>query len=460
MPPRYLLTYFGTIVYLDVRSSMLRHGKLGEVPANVTAIANGETVSLVVSTPEGCAPVGDLGPAGCRFVSGDTSPCYLHQELHSPSLYTFHWSGRVLTAEEDGSVSLVRTAVGSWEVFLPVDQGEFDELRFILAHAWIQHAPLRIFQSTDIELRSGFELLFGDYAIALKAILPLIRVPLAMRPSRLLEISATYENWKNLTVRLFRPLIYLVAYGRDDIFECAEIAVKSLRMLGGWQADIMVITDRANVAKAARIERDVTAVAVQAHDTMDFALARYKAVEMSEMQQFQPIVYIDTDVVCNAPLDSLFHDLCFSNDLFALYEGLLLIDEDFYGKTLFERDPGVGSAEDKGLSTGILGFRNAACVKAAFGSILGSAYAFAREASTRDYFGAFDQPFANYVLRKGPYQVKSLENRAIVSLYIFDPSEAPADRRGLIHFAGGVGNATPKVERMRSYLAAITADRT
>jgi hypothetical protein len=201
---------------------------------------------------------------------------------------------------------------------------------------------------------------------------------------------------------------------------------------------------------------NVTAIALQAHDTLDFALARYKIIDLPEIQQYQPIVYIDTDVVCNSALDGLYWELCFSDVVHALSEGPLFHDADFFGKTLFDRDSGVANADALGISTGILGFRNVDCVKSQFQAVLGSAYAFAREQARRDYFPAFDQPFANYIFRKGFSAIGELEHRAAVNLYIHEPSHRPEDRLGLIHFAGGVGNATPKVERMRGYYETIT----
>ena len=450
MKPCHLLTFFGTIVYLDASTSSLRHGRIGTVADNVTITGDGDSWILMLTTEGRAEPIGDLGPGGCRFMPGDKSPCRLQIKSHyRVGTHTLDWSGRLLTAEADGSISLFRDTAGDWEAFFLMEADELAELTFILQNCWIQRAPLRVFDQSEMALGNGFELHVGDVRLDLAEMLRVIRVQAHSRPSVALEFVATYHRWKLLSLRLFRPLVYLVAYGRDEILACADIAIRSLRAVGGGGAAL-------RGASGTMSAQDVRLVAVQAHDTLDFALTRYKAVELPEFRQYQPVLYIDTDVVCNAPLDGLFHELCFSDAVHALSEGPVFHDADFYGKTLFEQDPCVARADELGISTGILGFRNVGCVAVPFKAILDGSYGFARGAMQRDYFPAFDQPFANYVFRKWFSAIRPLEGRAVVNLYIDDPSVRPEDRLGLIHFAGGVGNASPKIERMRVYLEMIT----
>jgi hypothetical protein len=259
----FLVTFFGTVVYLDEISLLLRHGKVGEVPANVTASRVGDSVQLMLIGNVRNEPISDLGPQGCRFVPGDRSVLELQLHSHSrPPTHVLSWSGRLLTAELDGSMSLARDAVGDWEAFLLIGAVEFGELEFIVGNCWIQRAPLRVFRHSDVSLNEGFELRFGDVALDLAAMLRLLAGSAECRPSTTLEFEAAYDGWKLLSLRLFRPLVYLVAYGRDDVFECASIAIQSVQRLGGWPADIALITDRFHAATVGLVSAQPSRFAV------------------------------------------------------------------------------------------------------------------------------------------------------------------------------------------------------
>ena len=111
--------------------------------------------------------------------------------------------------------------------------------------------------------------------------------------------------------------------------------------------------------------------------------------------------------------------------------------------------------EDRGFSTGILAFRNIDRVEQQFCLIVSVAYAMLAIAQNRTLFPAFDQPVANYVQRRTALAFGDLARWARGSVHIEEPDVSPASRLGLIHFYGGVGHATPKIDRMRKYLLAI-----
>ena len=455
---RYLISYFGTLVYLDPATLTLHHGQIGHAPENITVSGPPDASVLQYEHAGTFAPVCDLGPGGCRYVPGDTASCTLELRRHGADRTTVHRSGRVMTAEVEGHVSFFRSTIDRWEVFLALTADELTELKFILLNSWAQAVPAKVFAPADIAVGEDFTICFGVCKVSAADVVRLLRGPVAARASNSLEIVTLFEGWKVLALRLYRPLVYLVAFGRPDIFESAELAIASLRTHGGPQCDVMVITDRQHgAASDYSFGHGVTTVVLQAEDIMDFALARYGIAEFACTHAYQPILYLDTDVVCNAPLDGLFRTLCFSDDLHVVPEGLLLDELDFYGRTLFQLDAGVGSDTDLGFSTGILAFRNTRHVQGLFRLILESTWEYARSAMTRDAFSAFDQPIANYVVRKNFPTPRSLEAWAVVSLYVKEPSYAPESRLGLIHFAGGVGNATPKIERMRQYLQRLDA---
>ena len=113
-----------------------------------------------------------------------------------------------------------------------------------------------------------------------------------------------------------------------------------------------------------------------------------------------------------------------------------------------------------GFSSGVIGFAGAAVAQDSFHAILRSAYEHAERTGNRHYYAGYDQPFANYVLRKRHCFDDTLLDR-VVRLHRVSKDRVsipdPILARGLVHFTGGVGLAAPKQEAMTRYRAAILA---
>ncbi len=73
----------------------------------------------------------------------------------------------------------------------------------------------------------------------------------------------------------------------------------------------------------------------------------------------------------------------------------------------------------------------------------------------RDAFEYYDQPFFNYAARKSGMVTGAVMQRfATIQFSHWPPLSAPL-RKGLVHFAGGVGKARPKLEQMTDYAALL-----
>jgi hypothetical protein len=178
-------------------------------------------------------------------------------------------------------------------------------------------------------------------------------------------------------------------------------------------------------------------------------------------------LYLDTDVLCDGPLDGLCVRLAASTKVEAKAEGLLSEGSakphgHWYGWRLITADGQAVGPLERGFSTGILGVANADLAADAFRAILRCAYGHAAWRGDRNFFAGYDQPFANYVLRKlGLISFGLMETTA--SFCRVQPGEqplpSPSHPRGLVHFNGVVGDSISKRSAMLNYFASLASQQ-
>src|SRR6476659_6080986 len=68
----------------------------------------------------------------------------------------------------------------------------------------------------------------------------------AARPPGLIDealrFSLVHHGWKVVPLQAYRPLAYYAAFGRAEVFNCLQLAVRSLLVCGNWEHDIAVLT--------------------------------------------------------------------------------------------------------------------------------------------------------------------------------------------------------------------------
>ena len=121
---RALTTASGTILYVDVPSGQLRHGPPGSVVENLTAILVEDAAMLVFRQEDGRLTRLGQWPFECDIDDGtatrkDSSP---FKETYvvirqSEDTFALRSADRFLCADDHGSVTLSRQAIGSWETF-------------------------------------------------------------------------------------------------------------------------------------------------------------------------------------------------------------------------------------------------------------------------------------------------------------------------------------------------------
>lgn len=454
---RVLITCDGTVVCFDVAAGRLRHERIGAAPANVFVTVRGIDVRVWWRDGDAVWPLGDFGPEACLVVAGRTG-VGLTARLVGLEVYALQLDGRCLEAGLDGAIRMSVGKDRDRQSFLLIDPDDLARLEFVLANRWLspvsgQPASMPVCVAPHLLAIGGIRLPLLDFVLAVKAGSDGAPLPL--------DLFLPFDGWKLAHFTLFRPLAYLVAYGNAEMFRCADIAIRSLFAFGEWDGDVLIITNDHNIPFLETLPREIRArvkvVVVPAHDVLDYTLARYKIVDLGVADMYQPVLYLDTDVVCDAPLLGLLQAMVFASDLQAYAELPLGHECDFYGKSLLEADGISIEPEEPGYSSGIFAFRNVAQQRRLFRMIIDMAYRFTALVGRRDLHICYDQVFFNYVLRKTRLASGDMLKDMVTVHYNFFPLLGEGVRKGFVHFAGGVGNTTPKLTHMMQYCQLLGA---
>ncbi|WP_041796118.1 hypothetical protein [Pararhodospirillum photometricum] len=367
--------------------------------------------------------------------------------------------GQYLQASPSGGVSWSPTR-GAAARFVLIATAAFARLRHLHRHAWMEVRPRVWHPAGSLQLLPHDRVMFAGVSYTLAEVL----ICLAQQPERALSIQLRRDGWQVRQFEVFRPLIYFTAFGPPEMFQLLNIALCSLARRGAVPATYLVITrpeDRALIAEhgaeACALLGDRLRIAcLDATSLRDFMFARYALATIPEGALYQPILYLDTDMVCDGPLENLFREAMDTDKILAPAEHLLHLDQfDWWGgKALFEKDSSSGlTINDFGMNSGSICAKNLFVLRESFELIPRLQRAHDTQASEPL---TFDQPFFNYVVYKLGLQDPSVFLKHI-RLNGHEQPPSPNDRRGLVHFMGGVGNSSPKLNRMRDYVTLLDA---
>lgn len=279
-----------------------------------------------------------------------------------------------------------------------------------------------------------------------------------------------HGDWRVASFRRFRPVVYFAAFRSPEVFACLKLAVSSLLQHGCWQWEVVVLTasetvDAVQVVLAPLgLDSRLIIVAVgPSEDRLDWCMARFRLTAHPLLTQAQPLLYLDTDIICDRPLQPFLEHLTASNTIHACMEGRL--DEGhpnsaghWFGWRLMVEDGVPFNPDELGFSAGALGMANAEMAGTPFSLILESVYADIKRADGGHKLAGQDQAFANYVLRKlGICEI--VEMSKVLVLHRLDSGRGefpdPLQAKGLVHFLGA--STEGKLAAMRSYLVALVS---
>ncbi|MBV8576173.1 MAG: hypothetical protein JOZ58_14200 [Acetobacteraceae bacterium] len=456
---RRLLTYFGTVVFVDPLTLQVRHGPVGSSPRNVALRMEGADGQLFYA-PEGIggAPIALFKDGAAATASGaHTALSGTGQALRIDFLpdgaVGLSSGKRYVAAEQDGRITLSRNERRDWETFLPLSESAFELVEWLSVRSWVTQGKRQLITPEQVRVGAEFRLMLGELSLDLRAYVragdALLAAPgFQDAPS----ISVLHQGWRAERLFLYKPLIYFGVFGDDAIFQCLEIALASLDRFAAWPGAVLILTDRAPDS-IARLIPERFRPRLHIHlcnpgDVLGFTLARYAIGSIPFAHHHQPLLYSDADVVFDGDLTPLMTDILLADGACFLPERPMF-DYDFYGEPLFWADDGFQPSYDRGLSSGAIGIPNLAKVADSFRLILQIADAYPDTVANRDLFCCYDQPFANYVFHKlGGFDATVLPRHG--SLHHSSYADVK-DRKGFVHFCGGVGLSAPKLVRMAQY---------
>ena len=442
----YLLTWHMSLVCVHRQSGALVHRALPLIADDV------EPAVLDV-------PLEFLQPSFAHYLQAisptlpDSPPGILQkfrmQWTSDQRTITFEQEGRLLSAEAGREeLTLVRTKVGDWEAFLPLSQADLDALQLILRSSWVVRS------SGELVERAAcgrfFNLKLGSLTVDVRSQVPL---DLTDWPFRLTLLR---DGWRIEQICQYRPLIYYTAFGSDDILQQFAISVSSLIRFGQYQGPILLLTDRTRAELAALLPPEnlarVAIMPFRPSDRPGFLAARYLIVDWLEGWQFQPLLYVDADIVFDRDVAPMLHAIATSDRIAAPVElQTTLARHVASGASLMQRDQ-ISPGYMAGFNSGTLGIPNlrhhASTLRLIRQIIMNHSVIHGRTS-----LPFVDQEVANYV----SFRLAHVDT-VLVSRYVrYGGENADIHNRcGLFHF-WMVAGAANRAQAMREYVTRLEA---
>jgi hypothetical protein len=231
---------------------------------------------------------------------------------------------------------------------------DLDALRVLLASSWLLRSTGALVERPTIS--QFFELRVGDLAVDLRHQLPF---DLARWPFRLTLLR---DGWRIDQICQYRALVYYAAFANPDIMRQLAISLRSLIEFGRYDGPIVLLTDHkpadlAQFVPAEHLAR-LALLPVRPSDPPGYMTARYLLLDWADARLFQPVLYVDTDIVFDNDVTPMLRAIALSDRIAAPVELMsTLAGQPSVGATLLQRDlcaPGFMA----GFNSGTLGIPN------------------------------------------------------------------------------------------------------
>jgi hypothetical protein len=358
-------------------------------------------------------------------------------------------NGEYLSAENTGDIREDSLEAYGWERLVAVSDADMDVLATVFANAWIVQSSGELIGKSGIALEAGHALRVGPIKVALAFSLPfdLIEAPL--------RITLLNEGWRLEEIIQFRPLIYYTVFGNDQYFAQLHVSLESLMHIGRYDGDLMVLTDRTkteicNAVPSLQPDRVHVAPFATGDRTSVYA-ARYSIIDAPGADRFQPLVYVDGDVVWNTRVTPMLVDIAMLNRITAPIETFSLLAESrSVGATLLQKDyaqPGLAC----GFNSGTLGIPNLTAHRQAL-ALIQRVIANYLAIHGRNALSWGDQEVANYVsYRRAQFDLVTMSK--YVRYGDASAARVLGDLTGLVHF--WATGRDERAEIMRQYLSVL-----
>jgi len=174
--------------------------------------------------------------------------------------------------------------------------------------------------------------------------------------------------------------------------------------------------------------------------------ARLDLFELASVQKYNKILYLDTDIIVKGDLNSVF-DVCQKDQLYALEEGSIMDDSDFWGASLFPKD--LNAFSSTAFSSGILLFNNSKKMKTFFRNVK-------QDMINRPFkFYCHDQPYIVY----NAFKYDLYDNQLLKEFVVNNDHDINSSKI-IHHFPGDPGMHRDKLKHMFAFFLGLKLNKT
>jgi len=258
-----------------------------------------------------------------------------------------------------------------------------------------------------------------------------------------IPLSPEYHKSKNL--------IYCCVFYNKDYFKLLDLLLKSLRMYSPQDNfDFLVITQKDLEPSAKELGRslgiDLKTFCLECSTIFQAACSRLFIFDYPQVQEYEKLLYLDTDILIKAPLEPIFDLLNGAKDLlYGIESGT--VESLNFGAQFFNFNQIDKSLT--GINSGTLLFFNSIQMKSLFQRIRDHVESFTQSGNKPPY--CMDQPFINFhSIKDGLYDNCMLN--PFVSLFEGNDTVDNYTSSSICHFSFPIGNFGHKFYRMKEFL--------
>jgi hypothetical protein len=252
---------------------------------------------------------------------------------------------------------------------------------------------------------------------------------------------------------------YLVYYtiGSDVKFiECLDLSIKSLRLFGKYNGDILIITDNICHEQVKEKFKDCNILHIDSDCiNCESSINKLKIYTYENIKKYNKIIYLDLDVLVQNNIDEIFNSIknkfIFSNEYLPHKQQIAKIgNDDGYGRLLFsEKEAFVYDIENrKSINGGFFGFDIS--LISHFEKILID-LEIDREISKSNSAWYCEQPTLNKYMITNDIYDDSISDKVLEFATQYSFTDIDIQNKILLHFCWGVGNHELKIKHMQQW---------
>lgn len=244
-----------------------------------------------------------------------------------------------------------------------------------------------------------------------------------------------------------RNLVYFSVFYNSDYFRLASLLMKSMRLFSSLDSfDILVLTQPEFSKEAEKLGVRIHYIPLTT--VFEAACARLRIIDYPNIDCYDKILYLDTDIIIKKDLAPLF-ETPLEDRLYGLECGT--ISSPSFGCQFF--DFTTIKPNTTGINSGTLLFNNCSTIRDLFRRI---------RVHTEEFTGptpyCMDQPFINYhAIKDSLYENQLLKPN--VSLYEGDDAVDNYATSAICHFSFPIGNSSHKYARMAAFFKRILEEK-